>query len=88
MFNLFNRQPQPLPECACIYINGTVYTRRGVDIAMTQRDGSPMTCPYDYVTPNGVTIRQIAYALAIIEGMITVEAGSVFSRQSSGIGLN
>ena len=55
---------------------------------MTQKSGDPIVCPLNYVASNGVTIAQIAYALAIVEGMITIGCVSRFGQPGSGIGLN
>lgn len=71
MFNLFRRQKPPIFQG--IYIDGNLYSRSGSDIAVRYScAGKAEICEAGHVAPNGVTIAQIAYAIALIEGMITV----------------
>jgi hypothetical protein len=76
MFNLFrSRVPTREFKHQFININGNNYFRRGSDIivlAPGDRAGDGKVCEAGHVAPNGVTIAQIAYAIALIEGMIAV----------------
>ncbi len=100
MFNLFRRlagkqeAPATPQDFQGIYIDGNLYSRYGADIRMTTRDSDEVTIISEpgHTAPNGVSIQQIAYAIAMIEGFISIgssgEARNPFSPESSGIGLN
>lgn len=88
---MFNpRMPRKRSSLQFISINGTVYFRRQSDIIRLEpgdRAGDGKICEADHVAPNGVTIAQIAYAIALIEGMIAV-THNPYGSMRSGLGLN
>jgi hypothetical protein len=94
MFNLFNsRMPRKRSSFQFISINGNTYFRRGSDVIRLEpgdQAGDGKICEADHVAPNGVTIEQIAYAIALIEGMIAVTHNPYGDSRSmrSGLGLN
>lgn len=92
MFNLFRpRVPQRGFRHQFININGNNYYRAGSDIivlAPGDRLGDGKVCEAEHVAPNGVSIAQIAYAIALIEGMIAVTHNPYGSNMRSGLGLN
>ena len=56
-------------------ISGNYYTRQGIDIAVLRYETRKFeVCQPDHVAPNGLTIQQIAYAIAIIDGLINIAA--------------
>ncbi len=58
---------------ASICIQGNVYMRHGEDIFFLSRhSGCVGVCGIHHVAPNGVAIKQLAYALALIEGAIQI----------------
>jgi hypothetical protein len=88
MLRRFFRRQKP-PAFQGIYIDGNLYSRSGSDVAVRKgMAGGIEVCQPDHVAPNGVSVQQIAYALAMIEGAIAISSVPQFSRQSSGIGLN
>jgi len=89
MFRRFFRRQKP-PVFQGIYIDGNLYSRSGSDVAVRKgMTGGIEVCQPDHVAPNGVGVLQIAYAIALIEGLISMGAASpAYSQRSSGIGLN
>lgn len=57
-----------------VIIEGTGYVRIESDIWVFSVDERhrPHVCPADHVASNGVHIQQIAYSLALIEGLIAL----------------
>lgn len=92
MFNLFRpRVSKREFKHQFININGNTYFRRGSDVIRLEpgdQAGDGKICEADHVAPNGVTIAQIAYAIALIEGMIAVTHNPYGSQMRSGLGLN
>jgi hypothetical protein len=98
---LFRRHLKKGPDVQWLYISGTLYMREGSNVVMIPADqlregvwighggsSSFETCSPDHIAPNGVSVQQIAYALAMIEGAISISSTPQCSRQSSGIGWN
>jgi hypothetical protein len=74
MLNFFRKNKKP-PQANWIMISGNCYTRQGIDIAVLRYKTQKFeTCQPDHVAPNGLTIQQIAYAIAIIDGLINIAA--------------
>lgn len=76
---------------AVIHVHGNSYFRHEDDIVCYRSNENKFTaCTLDHVAPNGVSIQQIACALAAIEGRIQVRLGTVneVRRERWGIGLN
>jgi hypothetical protein len=76
MFNFFRKNKKP-PQAnwIMIVIGGNCYTRQGIDIAVLHYGTQKFeVCKPDHVAPNGLTIQQIAYAIAIIDGLINITA--------------
>jgi hypothetical protein len=78
MFNrlrrFFSKPQRPsLNGYRSICISGNVYARIGSDLtAMEYGTQTLQVCGPDYVAPNGVPVKQIAYAIALIEGFISI----------------
>jgi hypothetical protein len=75
MFNLFRPRMPQQDAVPVIRINGNTYLRHQSDIIRLEpgdvaADGK--VCDADHIAPNGVTIAQIAYAIALVEGRIAV----------------
>lgn len=91
LFNLFNRAPspqpsaKPAPECCALYINGCLYMRSPSGISFTTPAGEVIEADCDVVAPNGTTIQNIAYALALAEGAISMTPVRGYS---AGNGMN
>ncbi|MGA1296949.1 MAG: hypothetical protein ACO3X1_16705 [Burkholderiaceae bacterium] len=84
---LFRRPLKRGPDAQWIYISGNLYMRQGSDLVMILPGSSSFqTLEPDHIAPNGVAVKQIAYAIALIEGALAV--GSIPPQRSSGIGLN
>lgn len=64
---------ESLPRYCSVHIEGTSYLIADGEIAMLRYGASELvSCRPDHIAPNGVPIGQIAYALAIIEGTISL----------------
>ena len=88
MFNFLRRRKSNPPVCQAIYINGIMYRRDGESIVAFVADRRGIV-PTNHVAPNGVPIKQIAYALALIEGAIAIgDTPSPRQEPSFRIGLN
>ena len=86
---LFRRRLKKGPDVQWLYISGTLYMREGSNVVMIPAGSSSFeTCSPEHIAPNGVPVQQIAYALAMIEGAISINSTPQCSRQSSGIGWN
>ena len=86
---LFRRHLKKGPDMQWLYISGTLYMREGSNVAMIPAGSSSFeTCSPEHIAPNGVSVQQIAYALAMTEGAISISSTPQCSRQSSGIGWN
>jgi hypothetical protein len=92
MFNFFRpRMPRKRSSLQFISINGNAYFRHQSDIIRLEPGdvaGDGKVCDADHVAPNGVTIAQIAYAVALIEGMIAVTDNPYGNLTRSRLGLN
>jgi hypothetical protein len=76
-------KPAP-PEGCAIYVQGNLYMRQGSDLVCLSPGGdTSQVCGPDHIAPNGVAVQQIAYAIALIEGMVTIGAVA-----STGVGMN
>lgn len=85
--HLFRRRLKRGPDAQWIYISGNLYMRQGSDLVMIPAGSSSFQkLEPDHVAPNGVAVKQIAYAIAMIEGAFAVRDLPV--PRSSGIGLN
>jgi hypothetical protein len=95
MFNLFRpRMPRKRSSLQFISINGNTYLRRQSDIIRLEPGdvaGDGKVCDAHHVAPNGASIAQIAYAIALIEGRIAILDNPSYSQPSSPtfpLGLN
>ena len=75
MFNFFHKDKKTAPiDGTWIYINGNVYSRQGLEIAVLRNGASELeVCKADHTASNGLTIQQIAYAIAIIDRLVAVD---------------
>ncbi len=74
----FFRKPEPRPTayrslCRSVHIAGDWYARVGDDLTVMRWGSKDLeVCGPDHVAHNGVPVKQIAYAIALIEGSIAV----------------
>ena len=91
-FNPFRpRMPRKRSSLQFISINGNTYFRRQSDIIRLEPGdaaGDGKVCDAEHVAPNGVTIEQIAYAIALVEGRIAVTDNPFGRLTRSRLGLN
>lgn len=73
-FGLFLTRKKP-PQATWIYINGDIYMRQLTDIVVLYHKGPRIfrICKPDHVASNGVAVQQIAYAIAIVDNLISVD---------------
>jgi hypothetical protein len=85
------RMPRKRSSLQFIGINGNTYFRRQSDIIRLEPGdvaGDGKVCDADHVAPNGVSIAQIAYAIALIEGRIAVTDNPYGNLTRSRLGLD
>lgn len=89
MFNFFRRKYRG-KNYKLLLICDNLYFVQGSDIVVVAGASvDAQVCGFDHVAPNGVGIKQIAYALALIDGAIAITDSPIStSVVSSRIGLN